>query len=131
MQNVERLTGASGCSKYVCKDIAKIDEQNYIVILVDGQGQLVTQATFLHNTKITSSKIAEDKERQKNESKPQGRCISHMEMLHMVLNNPEIITKLDFVKVITMPLELRGGTIINSDTQQEDGAYVGTAVDVF
>ena len=41
--------------------------------MVDGEGRLVTQATFLHNTKLTSSKIAEDKDRMKNEGKPQGR----------------------------------------------------------
>jgi hypothetical protein len=49
----------------------------------------------------------------------------------MILKYPEIITNLDFIKVTTMPLELCGGTIINSDTGQEDGAYVGSAVDVF
>ena len=85
MQNVQRLTGTGGCSKYVCKYIAKIDEQNYVVILVNGEGRLVTQATFLHNTKITSSKMGEDKVRQKNNKKPQGRFISHMEMLHVML----------------------------------------------
>ena len=63
MQNIQRLTRNGGCSKYVCKYIAKIDEQNYVVVKVDGQGQLVTQANFLHNTKVLSSKIGEDGER--------------------------------------------------------------------
>ena len=93
--------------------------------------RLVTQATFLHNTKISSSKIAEDKARKKNDGKPQGRCISHLEMLHMQLKYPEVITNLDFVKLTTMPLELRGGILITSDVEQEDGAYVGCAIDVF
>ena len=115
MQNIQRLTGAGGCSKYVCKYIAKIDEQNYVVVLVDGEGQLITQATFLHNTKITSSIIAEDNERQKFANKPQGRCISHMEMMHMILKYPEVITNLEFIKVTTMPLELRGGIIVDCD----------------
>jgi predicted GIY-YIG superfamily endonuclease len=133
MQNVQRLTGTGGCAKYVCKYIAKIDEQNYVVIMVDGEGRLVTQANFLHNTKITSSKMGEDKERMKNEGKPQGRCISHLEMLHMLLKYPEIVTNLDFIKVTTMPLELRAGIAINCDAQhdEEDGAYVGCAMDVF
>ena len=38
MQNVQRLTGAGGCSKYVCRYIAKIDEQNNVIIEVDGKG---------------------------------------------------------------------------------------------
>eukprot|EP00957_Ditylum_brightwellii_P198748 15149064-Ditylum_brightwellii.AAC.1 len=32
MQNVQRLTGTGRCSKYICKYIANIDEQNYVVI---------------------------------------------------------------------------------------------------
>ena len=131
MQNVQRLTGNGGCSKYVCKYIAKIDEQNYVVVKVDGQGQLVTQANFLHNTKVLSSKIGEDRERKKNEHKPQGRCISHMEMLHMMLKYPEVVTNLDFVKVTTMPLELRSGIVIKSDIEREDGAFVRSAIDGF
>ena len=61
MQNIQRLSGPGGCSKYVCKYLAKVDEQNYVVILVDGQGQLAIQAKFLHNTKITSTKMGENK----------------------------------------------------------------------
>ena len=133
MQNVQRLTGTGGCAKYVCKYIAKIDEKNYVVIMVDGEGRLVTQATFLHNTKITSSKIAEDKDRMKNEGKPQGRCISHLGMLHMLLKYPEVVTNLDFVKITTMPLGLRAGIAINCDAQhdEEDGVYIGCEMDVF
>jgi hypothetical protein len=75
--------------KYVCKYIGKIDEQNYIVVSVDGSksGSLVTKSSFLHNTKVTSTKINEDKEREtKRENKRvQGRAISQMEMLHMML----------------------------------------------
>ena len=131
MQNVQRLIGTGGCSKYVCKYISKIDEQNYIVIEVDGKGRLVTKATFLHNTKITSSKIAEDKAREKDWKKPQGFCISHLEMLHNMLKYPEIVTNLDFIKVSTMPLELRAGIMVESDKQIEDGAFVMTAIESF
>ena len=69
----------------------------------------------------------------KKGGKPQGRCISHLEMLPMLLKYPEVVTNLDFVKVTTMPLELRAGIAINCDAQhdKEDGAYVGCAMDVF
>ena len=63
MQNVQWLTGAGGCNKYVCKHVSKIDVQNYVIVDIDGEGQLVTKSFFLHNTKITSSKIGEDKDR--------------------------------------------------------------------
>ena len=55
IQNVQRLKGSGGTSKCLCKYIAKIDEQNYCVIEVDGQGQLVSKATFLHNTNTTGN----------------------------------------------------------------------------
>eukprot|EP00957_Ditylum_brightwellii_P093874 7148269-Ditylum_brightwellii.AAC.1 len=63
MQNVQKLTGAGGCSTYVSKYIAKIDEQNYVIIMVDGEGCLVSKANFLHNTKVGSSKTAADSEK--------------------------------------------------------------------
>ena len=56
MHNVQVLTGTGGCSKYLCKFIEKIDEQNYAVVLVDRSGKLAIKATFLHNNKVTSEK---------------------------------------------------------------------------
>ena len=88
IQNAQRLTGTGGCSKYVYKYISKIDEQNYVAIEVNGEGRLVTKATFLHNTKVTSSKMAEDKEREKDIKKPQGFCIRQLEMLHYIIKYP-------------------------------------------
>ena len=66
MQNFQVLTGTGGCSKYVCKYIEKIDENNYVVVLVDGSGKLVTKATFLYNIKVTHSKIGKYKDREKH-----------------------------------------------------------------
>ena len=54
MQNIQMLTDCGGVNKYVCKYIGKIDEQNYVVIYVDGKSQLVTKGQFLHNTKIST-----------------------------------------------------------------------------
>ena len=112
MQNVQKLTGAGGTSKYVCKYIAKIDEQNYVVVNVNGEGQFVTKSKFLHNTKVASSKIAEDKKRQSDNGKNQGRILIYFELLHVILKYPEVITNLDFERVTTMPLEMRAGVII-------------------
>ena len=61
MENVQDLTGTGSCSKYFGNYILKMDENNYVVVSVEGAGKLVTKATFLHNTKITSSKMNEDK----------------------------------------------------------------------
>eukprot|EP00957_Ditylum_brightwellii_P175600 13370139-Ditylum_brightwellii.AAC.1 len=69
MQNIQKLTGTGGCSKYVCKCIAKFDEQNYVVVEANGEGRLVTKATFLHNKKVTSSKMGKDKDRERSTTK--------------------------------------------------------------
>ena len=129
MQNVQRLTGAGGTAKYVCKYIAKIDEQNYVVVEVDGEGKMISKVSFLHNTKITSSKIAQDRERKKNANKNEGRVITTFEMLHVILQYPEIITNLNFVKVTTMPLEYRAGIKMTTEDRVEDGAFVTSGID--
>lgn len=135
MQNIQVLTQTGGVNKYVCKYIGKIDEQNYVVVKVDDKstGSLMTKATFLHNTKVSSSKINEDKLREKKyESKyPQGRCISHMEMLHVMLKYPEVITNLSFVTIQTMPLEFRSGMGLDQTVIQPspDGAQSGSVSD--
>jgi len=94
---------------------------------VNGQRSLVTKAHFLHNTRVSSSKKQEDIDRAKDDGKMQGRCISHMEMLHVMLKYLEVYTNLDFICIATMPLELQAGIAIDTDTSDkvEDGAYVG------
>jgi hypothetical protein len=127
MQNVQWLTNCGGVNKYVCKYIGKIDEQNYVVVFASGatNGKLITKATFLHNTKITSSKINEDKAREskRGSNHPQGRAVSQMEMLHMMLKYPEVYTDLNFVSVPTLPLELRSGV---DETSKRDGIQDAT-----
>ena len=61
MQNIQILLHRGGVNKYVCKYIAKLDEQNYIVVMVDPEtnGQLVKGTIFLHNTKVQTTKINE------------------------------------------------------------------------
>jgi hypothetical protein len=117
MQNIQVLTQTGGVNKYVCKYIGKIDEQNYVVVKANsanGVPTLLTKSTFLHNTKIASSKMQEDKDRKKDSSYPQGRYISHVEMLHQMLKYPEVITDLHFVTITTTPLEYRAGIELDS-----------------
>jgi hypothetical protein len=135
MQNIQLLTNCGGVNKYVCKYIGKIDESNYVIINVDGQGQLVTKHHFLHNTKIATSKFNEENVRRekRDASHVQGRCISQMEMLHVMLKYPEIITDLNFINISTLPLELRPAVEKDKKIQisytglhdVDDGAYVG------
>ena len=109
----------------------KIDEQNYVIIDVDGQGRITTRAVFLHNTKVASSKMGEDKERAKYDGMIQGRCISLMEMMHVMLKYPEVYTNMRFISIPTMPLELRAGVVLdtNSNEEDEDGEYITSASD--
>ena len=47
--------------------------------------------------------MSEDKDQERYKNKSPGRCISHMEMLHVMLNYPKIVNNLDFIKVSTIP----------------------------
>ena len=60
-----------------------------------------------------------------------GRCIAPLEMLQLILQHPEVDGNLNFIKVSTMSLELRGGTVVKSGTLIEDGAYVETTIRFF
>lgn len=131
MQNVQRIKGSGGCSKYICKYVAKMDEQNYIVVEIDGKGRLVSKGSYLHNTKIASSKMGEETKKKENNNykKPQGRCISLIEMIHTMLHYPEVVKDIDFVQVPTTPLESRPGISINSDVERDTNKeYVCTTV---
>jgi hypothetical protein len=46
-----------------------------------------------------------------------------------MLKYPEIVTNLEFIKVTTMSLELRGGIAITFDDNTEDDAYICSAVE--
>ena len=79
MQNHQKQTDARGRCNYCCKYIGRIDDHNYIVVSMNGDKEeiLVTKSTFLHNTKIASSKIAENeiKNAKRDKKQPHGRWI--------------------------------------------------------
>eukprot|EP00957_Ditylum_brightwellii_P189039 14390964-Ditylum_brightwellii.AAC.1 len=54
-----------------------------------------------------------------------------LEMLHVMLKYPFIVTNLEFIKVTTMPLELRVGIATTVDDNTEDGAYICSVVESF
>ena len=64
-------------------------------------------------------------------TKNNNRCISHMEIICVILKHPEVVTNPDFVNVSTFPLELRAGIRVYSYTETEYGAYVMAEVEAF
>ena len=54
-----------------------------------------------------------------------------MEMLHVMLKYPEVMTNSEFINVSTIPIELRAGFAIKSDIQNEYGVFVGSTIDGF
>lgn len=138
MQNVQKMKGTGGCNKYVCKYVAKIDEQNYVIVSASQRenGTIETTSEFLHNTKITGSAINENARREgkRTASRPQGRKISMNEMLHLMLKYPEVNTDLRFVTIPTVPLEQRHRIELKADklkrNQVEDGAYTVAEIEV-
>ena len=75
--------------------------------------------------------MGEDIDRKKHRKYTQVRCISHMEMINVMLKYPEVVTNMHFIKVSTMPLDLWSGIIVNSGTDTEDGTYTVGAIKPF
>ena len=88
----------------MCEYIEKVDENYYVFIEIGGKGKLVTKAVFLHNTKVASSNIGENKEPVKDDGKVIELCISQMEMILVMLKCPEVYTNLWFIPFPTMSL---------------------------
>ncbi|MGB0404839.1 MAG: hypothetical protein ACPGDB_01450, partial [Fusobacterium sp.] len=118
MQNIQSLTHTNGLNRYVCKYVGKLDEQNQIIVNSHpyDNGKLISNYTFLHNTKITSSKLNEEKVLKKRRDKyhPKGRAISLMEMLQIMLSYPQVKTDMTFEVIATVPLEQRRGVEVNA-----------------
>ena len=114
MQNIQLIHNTNGLNTYCCKYVAKKDENNRVVFKANAHNpnEIDTKVSFLHNTKITSSKINEDKALEKSHSKnlPRGRAVSVMEMLQNMLGEPEVMTTLVSETISTLPLEQRRGT---------------------
>ena len=126
MQNVQILHGTNGVAKYVVKYIVKFDQGNRCVVWANSHTGAVLRAEhqFLHNTKVTGSKINEDKVHKASRKwrHPEGRAISFPEMQQQILGYPEVAsTNLHFVRICTKPFELRSTTKLKLDS---DGRLV-------
>ena len=69
---------------------------------------------FLHNTKITRSKINEDNafKKSKKRNRTTGRTIGFHEQQHQILGYNDVFTNLRFVEISTRPFEHRSTTKI-------------------
>ena len=111
MQNIQVITDSGGCNKYIIKYIGKIDSQNFAIVHTDSHsnGRLITKATHIHNSKLSSSKTNEDKAREnkRENSHASGKDIFINEMFHILLLYSEVATDLSFIDIATTPLEFR------------------------
>ena len=118
MQNAQLLAHTNGVAKYVTKYIAKVDQGNYVMLCEDVHtGKWVLTKTHLHNTKIVSSNINEDKAFQKLRFKnhPRGREYSYFEMRQIIMGDAEVYTDLEFLSLPTVPFELRPTNSVKLD----------------
>ena len=60
---------------------------------------------------------------------PDGKVQSFTEMYHLMCQYPDVITDLNFVCIDSLPLELRKGDSVPTDSTVEDGAYTTSVSD--
>ena len=98
-------------SRYLTKYVASIDENNriYFSSNPNDSKEIEAKMQFLHNTKITSSNINEKKiqDLSRNKLKPQGRAISLMEVITILLGYPQVYTDIKFTHIPSTPLAER------------------------
>ena len=144
MQNIQLITNTGGCNKYCIKYVGKIDEQNCVIIYTDAHknGILMSKAQFLHNTKLSASKMNEEKllNMKRESSHQRGRAVAETEMLHNMLKYSEVSTDMVFVDIATTPLELRPSVKVairahcdksndsNNDSDENNGPSDGAEI---
>jgi len=96
------------------KYVVKKDEGNRITLGANfhSGARMNADETFLHNTKITRSRINEEKalEKSKNRKRPSGRGIAYPDMQGRILGHSDVVTDLIFVRVQTLSFEQRKST---------------------
>ncbi len=118
MQNAQALDHTNRIAKYVSKYTGKFDDGNYVILCEDAHTrEWILCETHLHNTKIVTSKINEDKafnnERHKNH--PKGRDMAHFETRQILMGHPEVFTDMEFIQISTSPFDLRQTNSIHLD----------------
>ena len=110
MCNVQFICCSNGIVKYILKYVAKLDECNRVTASSNiHTGAVEVGSTFLHNTKIATSKINEDKalDNRRDKKRPQGRSTSWMEIYQLLSTIAEVTTNLTFEEYSTLPFEVR------------------------
>jgi len=124
----------------------RLDKGNRCIVWADQHTGAVVRCEqqFLHNTKITSSAINEEKKfaKSKGSTHHVGRYAAFSELQHYLLGYPEVHSTMNFVEICTMPFEMRTTTKISLDssgelrrpdrrqTQEDGGSSVGIVCEV-
>ena len=94
MTNVQILAHASGIAKYILKYVGKFDQGSRAIASVNTQtGNIRMGTQFMHNTKIESSRINEERasQQRRDHANPAGRDYPLFEMLQLIMGYPEEI----------------------------------------
>jgi len=123
MQNAQVMTTTNGVAHYVVKYVTECDQNNQDTVApsVHNSANMQGDTKFLHNTKITCSRINEDKAHKKSNRKnqPCRRAVSAPEMQKKRLGQNKVMTTLTFVHINTMPFEQRQTTVVKLNSKGE------------
>jgi hypothetical protein len=122
MQNAQVMTTKNGVACYVVKYVTELDQNNKVNVApsVHSSANMQVDTKFLRNTKITCSRINEDKAHQKSNQKnrPCGIAVSAPEMQQKLLGQNKVMTTLTFVHINTMSFEQRQTTVVKLDSKK-------------
>ena len=119
--NYQILHGTNGAARYVVKYVVKMDDGNRCTVYADAHNpsKMKVENQFLHNTKIVTSKINEDKAHEKSRKRklPNGRSVGYVEVCQHILGLPEVMTNLQFKQICSKPAEERPKCRIKLDSK--------------
>ena len=80
----------------------------------------MSQAQFLHNTKVGTSEYNEKKafEKSRNSKLPSGRCMPILQMMKMMLGYTKVFTDMEFVMIPTFQYKQRSCVEKNYETKE-------------
>ncbi len=123
MQIAQVMTTTNGVARYVANYITERDQNNQGTVApsVHNSANMLVDTKLLHNTKVTCSRINEEKAKEKSNRKnqPFRRAVSAPEMQQKLLGQNEVMTTLTFVHINTMPFEQRQTTVVKLDSKGE------------
>ena len=106
VQNAQVMTTTNGVVCYVLKYAMELDQNNKVTVAPSfhNGANMQVDIKFLHNTKITCSRINGDKAHQKSNCKnqPCGRAVSSPEMQQKLLGQNKVMKTLTIVHINTL-----------------------------